>query len=371
MKIFRVTHSLYPYDIGGLPTHCHELSNFQVNSGNSVVVLTAKRRKKLEEVGQDYQLKQFKWIKMPWDFFGMENPICPRLWIYVLKNDFDILHAHSHLFFTSLFSAIICKIKRKPIVVTVHGVKAQRDRVTNFFQEVWITFFSRLIFNFANTIICLTTSDAKEIQKYGAKKTKIKIISNGINTELFERCDSNDNYLLWVGRYVPEKGLTYLVDALIEIFKEFKDKKIYLIGEGPLKNEIERKIRNNNLENFFILRNNCTQKEIADLMKKCEVYLLPSLKEGFPKSILEAISCGKPVITTNSLKEIVGVAGITVQPGNIKELENAIREVLSNPLKWRQSASIECEYLKKNWSWDIISPKIVKIYEENLMNSEK
>jgi glycosyltransferase involved in cell wall biosynthesis len=364
MRIYHVTQTIYPYIVGGEPIQCHETSNLQ-SINNQVTVLTVKRGNKVEETTCDYSLKQFKWFKMPWDFVGMENPICPGLWWDLSKSDYDVLHAHSQLFFTTFFSIIINKIKNKPSVTTVHGIKAIRDRATNFLQEVWLQILARYIFKITDKVQCMTETDAKKILRYGVDKKKIVIIPNGIDINLFKPGNpviKHDDYILWIGRFVEEKGLKYLVGAMEFVTKDFPDKKVILVGEGPLKKEIQLQIHNKGLDKIFKIRDNCSQKEIVALMKECELFVLPSLQEGFPKSILEAMTCGKPVITTNGLKEVVGNAGITVTPGSIEELKNAIIFYLSNPSEEKKSGKQGRKYVEENFSWDIVNKKIEEVY---------
>jgi len=369
MKIFRVTQALYPYVIGGSPIHCHELSNYQSNNGLDITVLTVKRDKKIENLTYGYTLKQFKWIKMPWDFLGMENPISPGLWWKICTSDFDLLHAHSHLFFTTFFSILISKIRNRPCVVTVHGVKAVRSKATNLFQELWLQILSRYIFKISDKIICLTQVDADQIKIYGADEKKIEIIPNGINIDLFHPSSIQGNYILWVGRFVEEKGLTYLIDAIEDVVKNFPNKKIVLVGDGPLKKEIVEKIYKKDISKYFEIKDNCSQKEISQLMKECELFVLPSLQEGFPKSLLEAMACGKPVITTNGLKEIVNDAGITVPPGSVEELRNAIVALLSDSHKEKICGEQGRKFVEENWSWNIITKKIENVYTSILKES--
>lgn len=362
MKIYRVTQALYPYVVGGSPIHCHELSNYQSKKHHQVTVLTIKRGNKIENIAENYNLKQFRWFKMPWDFFDMQNPICPGLWWELLKSDFDLLHSHSHLFFTTFFSILISKIKNKPCVITIHGVKAVRNKTTNLLQKIWLQIFSRYIFKITGKIICLTKSDAEEIINYGAIERKIELIPNGIDTKVFSPSNHHNNYILWVGRFVEEKGLKYLIDAVENIVKEFPNIKIIMVGEGPLKEEIKTRINKKDMNKFFDIRDNCPQKEIVKIMKECELFVLPSLQEGFPKSLLEAMSCSKPVITTDGLKEIVGDAGITVMPGSVKELEDAIKLFLSNPDLGKKFGEKGRKYVESSWSWDIVTNKIEDVY---------
>jgi glycosyltransferase involved in cell wall biosynthesis len=364
MRILHVTQTIYPYIIGGEPIQCHETSNLQ-SKNNQVTVLTVKRGHKIEDVHCNYILKQFRWLKMPWDFFGMENPICPGLWWELLRSDYDVLHAHSQLFFTTFFSIILNKIKNKPSIITVHGIKAVRDKTTNLFQEIWLQVLARYIFKITDKVQCMTEKDAKEIQRYGVNNNKIVIIPNGIDTTLFKPSNpdnKHNDFILWIGRFVEEKGLKYLVEAMEFVTKDYPNKKVILVGEGPLKEDIQCQIHNKDLDKIFEIRNNCSQKEIATLMKKCELFILPSLKEGFPKSILEAMASGKPIITTNGLKDVVGNAGITVTPESTEELKNAIIFYLSNPSEEKKSGTRGRKYIEENYSWDIVNKKIEEVY---------
>ena len=366
MKICRVTQALYPYVVGGSPIHCHELSNFQSSKGHKVTVLTPKRETKIENCKIKYKLKQFFWYKMPWDFLGMENPFSPKLWYSLLKEDFDILHAHSHLFFTTFFSVIIAKMKKKPAIVTIHGVRAVRDTATNFFQEIWLNLFSRYIFKIADKIICLTNEDAKEIKKYGAGDKDIIVLSNGIDTDLFKPSDKNNNSVLWIGRFVEEKGLKYLVDASVDLIDKHKDIEFVLVGDGPLKDQIKNLTKELNLFDHFMFLDFVPQSNIAELMKSCGVFVLPSLQEGFPKSILEAMACAKPIITTNGLAEIVQDCGIIVEEENSKELTKAIDILITNSSERIKRGKVGRKYVKDRWSWDILEEKIADVYESVL-----
>jgi glycosyltransferase involved in cell wall biosynthesis len=363
MKICRVTQAIYPYVVGGSPTHCHELSNKQENDHSEVKVYTVRRDGKVDSPSVNYALRQFRWMRMPWDFSGMENPFLPGLLLSILRSDYDVLHAHSHLFFTSMIAIIANKIKGKPSVITVHGVRAVRQSSINFFQEAWMQLLGRYLFRLVDRIICLTQADADEIRRYGVPSEKIAIIPNGIDTRLFQPHDHHDGYMLWVGRFVKEKGLTYLVDAMQNVVHEHPDARMVLVGDGPLKADIIRKIKEKGLSSHFELKENVPQAEIAELMGACEVFVLPSIQEGFPKSVLEAMASGRPVITTKSLDSIVGDAGLTITPRSVDELTQAMNTYLEDPAKREQAGELGRSYVEEQWSWDVVTKQIDDVYE--------
>jgi len=363
MKICRVTQAIYPYVIGGSPTHCHELSNNQSTDHSSVLVLTVRRNNQIDSPTVNYDLKQFGWMRMPWDVAGMENPITPGLWWHLLRTDYDVLHAHSHLFFTSALALITNKMKGKPSVLTIHGVRAVRQSSVNLFQELWMQLVARYLFKLTDRIICLTPADAHEISHYGVPPEKIQLIPNGIDTTLFHPQDTHDGYLLWVGRFVEEKGLRYLVDAIQQLTPTNPNLRVVLVGDGPLRPHIINQIHTKGLDQHFELHRNCSQREIAALMRNCTAFVLPSLQEGFPKSLLEAMACARPVITTSSLTDIVGDAGITIPPKSVEALSQAILTVLTNPATQHTAGLQGRHYVETKWSWPIVTDQTNRLYQ--------
>lgn len=329
-----------------------------------MLVYTPQRDQQVDSPSVKYTLRQCKWIRLPWDYSGMENPISPSLGWRILHSDYDVLHAHSHLFFTSVMAILLNRIKQKPSVLTIHGVRAVRQSSVNLFQELWMQFLGRYLFRLVDQIICLTPADAEEISRYGVPAEKIKVIPNGINTHLFQPQVMHDDYMLWVGRFVAEKGLTYLVDAMEQVVKAYPDAHMILVGDGPRKNEIIERIKDKGLEEHFKFKSNCPQSEIAKLMAGCEMFILPSLQEGFPKSLLEAMACGRAVITTQSLADIVRDAGITVKPRSVEQLHQAMLAYLTDPAKREEAGERGRSYVEQNWSWDVITQQINGVYED-------
>ncbi len=366
MKIAHVEKSAFPYDVGGTQVHVHYLATNQQKSGCEVQVFSIMpddfgRFLKFEP---KYKLNLFRWFKMPWDYFGMVNPVSFGFISGILLADCDVIHCHSHLFFTSLFATMIGKIRRKKLIVTVHGVMASREESINTAQKIWLNTISRFIFKNASKIICLTSKDAEEIQKYGANKEKILIIPNGVDLDMFSYSSESEGYILWAGRFVPEKGTEYLINALPGVFKEFPQVKMVFIGDGPLKQEMIKLAKDNSIHD------NCTfipfspHEKVAEMMKKCMLFVLPSIKEGLPSIVLEAMACGKPVITTRILSSIIGDGGITVNPASSKELEHAIRISLSNDEERNRMGRNARVLAERNYSWQTINEQNLAAYQQ-------
>lgn len=366
-----MTSAVYPDVLGGHAVHCHELSLRQVEQGHKVTVLTWRRERfkpHQEIVGSRYLVMRLNNVWMPWDSLGMTNPFLPALSKTIRQLDFDLIHAHSHLFWTTVTAVKIAKATRRPVIITVHGVSAERNSLVNLAQYSYLYTFGSWVFRNSTRTICLTNSDATEITRFGANPEKIRVVPNAVDTDLFKPGEDNGNHLVWVGRFVPEKGLQYLVKAAKIVLSEHHDVKFVLVGDGPLKPCIMNLAIKNGLKERICFAGKMSQREVVQVMQSASVFLLPSLKEGFPKTLLEAMACGKPVIASNisGVNEIIedGYNGLLVPPREPRLMADAIIELSNDKdLSHKLGQQARLSVLKR-YNWDLVIDKIEKVYCE-------
>ena len=228
------------------------------------------------------------------------------------QSNYDIVHAHSHLFFSTNLSAAARQMGSTPLVITNHGLKSQT--APKWFQDIYTATGARLTFMAADKILCYTETEKNELVDLGIKPEKIEVIHNGIDTDLFvpakDPCFDNKK-LLWVGRYVKGKGLDCLIDAFTILRSKYPDVTLTMVGRGPDKDRITKKIRDLHLENGIITKDFVPNSEIVSMYQNSSVFVLPSLEEGVPRTILEEMSCGIPVVCSRlpQLVDIVEVGG--------------------------------------------------------------
>jgi glycosyltransferase involved in cell wall biosynthesis len=202
----------------------------------------------------------------------------------------------------------------------------------------------------------------------------VSCIPNGYDdrkfTELDEQmCRENLNLphdktiILNVGNLYGEvKGHKYLIGAMAEVVKHRNDVLCIIVGSGKLKNKIEKQIRNLNLENHVKLVGAKSHDEIPLWMNAADLFLLPSLNEGNPTVMFEALGCGKPFVGTRvgGIPEIIinDKLGILVEPGDTEGLAHAILRALET--EWDE------EYIREyaeQFTWDNIAKQIMKVYK--------
>jgi glycosyltransferase involved in cell wall biosynthesis len=193
----------------------------------------------------------------------------------------------------------------------------------------------------ADLIICLAPYwETFFLNTYTLKK--IEIIKNTIpypETEPFIQNIESKKLInfLFMGRIGPRKGIFDILNVVITNYKRFVGKiKVYVGGDGEV-NLLTNLIKDKNLNEIIEYVGWIEGDRKTELLKKSDVYILPSYSEGLPISILEAMSYKLPIISSpvGGIPEIVkdGENGFLVAPGNLKDIENAMRFFIENPDK--------------------------------------
>jgi len=308
-----------------------------------------------------------------WDFLskitGTPYPIFKNVSSWIKMVNPDIVHVNSHLFFSNYQAMRASSSLDIPSVVTIHGFMVSRSLTLNALQVVYLRTVARSIFLKTSRIICLTDNDAANVAGIIGNYDKISIIPNGVNTDLFKPSTvKNPNSIVWVGRLVPEKGLVYLLKAMQEIVKEFPDSKLTLIGDGVSKGELMRLTNELGLRDKTRFLGSVDRSEVARVLSESAVFAFPSLREGLPLSVLEAMACGVPVVGSHisGIGDVVthGQNGLLVPARNPEALVNAALTLLGDESLRKRLGQNARQLMIEKYSWDMIIKKIEKVYYE-------
>jgi glycosyltransferase involved in cell wall biosynthesis len=364
MKILRVVSDLYPSVVGGIGIHAHEMSKQQARLGHDVTVYTANNGNEAREEFRD----GYKIIRFKNDLKLMGNSISFRLFreLFKIRNDFDIIHAHSHLFFSTNLCAFVRKWGSSPLVITNHGLISQT--VPMWAHKIYIPTIAKWTFKSADKIICYIEREKSMLKKLSIDSNKIAVIHNGTDTNMFIPCEKekDNNQILWIGRFTPGKGVEYLIDAFSILVKEYSDFKLLMIGRGPLKENIEQKIQDLNLSKNVIIKEFVPNSELPEIYQSSDVFVLPSLNEGVPRTILEAMACGIPVVCTElpQLVNVVDGCGLLVPVKDSQALAEGISKIISDRELAQKFGRNGRAKVVENYSWGDTIKKTVQLYEE-------
>jgi len=209
----------------------------------------------------------------------------------------------------------------------------------------------------------------KALDKQSIPVQKIHVIPHG-DYQFFTNYPTNyeaDNSILFFGRIKPYKGIQYLIQAESLISKAFTNYKIVIAGEGDI-SEYLKDIKNN--DKFEIINNYINDSQVSALFHKCKLVVLPYIDASQSGIIPIAYAFKKPVVATNvgSISEIVDdeITGFLVPPKNSNALAEAIVKLLiDDELRMRMGENGYSK-MKNELSWDIISEKTLKIYNQLL-----
>lgn len=172
-------------------------------------------------------------------------------------------------------------------------------------------------------------------QKLKAEKTKVEFIRNSISYYPNQTSNLESKNIISVGRLSPEKGYLDLIEVYIKVAKKYPDWKLKIIGDGIQKEELENKIKNNNMEKLIELPGFKNKIELEKIELDASIYVMTSFTESFGLVLVEAESYGLPIVVFDSAQgahEIVqdGKNGYFIKNRNKDEMANKIIELIES-----------------------------------------
>ena len=269
------------------------------------------------------------------------------------KIDHNIIHIHSANYALSGF--LISSIYKIPIVMQLGGTDIMRMEKS---------IIHRFVLKRIKYYICINNQISKKVKSINPF-SKVQIVGNSVDLSLFKPSKKNKNLFVSIGNLRWQKDYLTLIKAF-KIFISYNPKaKLLIFGEGPEREMLENKIKDLRIENHIILKGYCNHKEIANTLSKSYLYIQSSISEGLPKSILEGISAGCPIVSTNvgSCKEIVDQFGISVEPNNSEILSKAIRKLFLETDLWERYHK-NCIKKRGDYGWEKLVKKVSLFYEK-------
>jgi len=176
--------------------------------------------------------------------------------------------------------------------------------------------------------------------------------------------------VLFVGSLITRKGLPFLVEASKKIVKEYVETKFLIVGEGPLKNQLQREIWEANLAGNFAFLGNVKGDMLPEVYNCADVFVLPSIQEGQGIVLLEAQASAKPLVAFDigGVNETVrnGETGLLVERGSTDRLADAIVKLLSDKALREKMGANGRKFVAENFTWNICAQKMLNVYHEAL-----
>jgi glycosyltransferase involved in cell wall biosynthesis len=356
----------------------------KIDKENQYFLFTDTRKtKKIEKkILGDLKNKNFKIVsvtprfKLTWTLFLLP--------LYAKKMNLDVLHVQ--------YIAPIFLSKKIKLVATIADVSFKKyPKLINKIDLFFLNSLIPLSLKRANEIIAVSNFTKEEIVKYfKISKKKIKVVYNGgVGKEFFEEKTKNKKaldkigitqpYLFYAGTHQPRKDIPTLMKAFFNLkLKNDKFKDLKLVIGGKLKahnydsriDELIVENKNNPLKKDFlkdlIFTGYLESNDLVKLYREAEVFVFPSLYEGFGLPLVEAMASGTPVVCSNidCFKEIGGQAVEFYEKANPSDLTNKLTEIINNSIKKEQMTK-KGERQAQKYSWEKTANETLNIFTKN------
>jgi len=370
MKILRISSDLYPHVVGGIGLHAHLLSEKQVKDGHDVTLFTClPENSTVKQPSVPYTIINFG---RKLQLFG--NTFCLNMFWKLFRDryHYDVIDAHSHLFISTNLAAVVRRLGSSPLVITNHGLRSQA--VPAWFQEIYLKTIGRFTFNSADRIITFTEWEKEELIAVGVKPEKIVIIPNGVDTEKFHPIVSPEPHpftIIWVGRLAAGKGLKYAILGFEKFLESVPSALMYVIGDGPYLDAAREYVEGKKLNESIIFTGRIENDEMISYYSRSSIYLMTSMSEGMPRTLLEAMACGLPVVCTDipQLVPIIEAGGVVIQKKYVAGVAEILGVLYADKEWCLERGKKGREYVERILSFSSMERKTGKLYL-NLINGE-
>ena len=381
MKIAYVYDAVYPWIKGGAEKRIWEISKRLVERGHEVHLFGIKwwdGNSTIEQNGvylhgicepRDLYADGRRSIKEGL-YFGIKT-------LMGLKGDFDVIDCQEFPYFPCFSAKMRSLLKKSELVITWYEI----------WGDYWFKYLGkkgffgwsveRMTAKIPHLAIPISEKIKEDLKLLGVSEEIMRVIPNGVDFYKIEKVEqkSEDFDVIYVGRLISHKNVDVLLKTLYVVKKEIPDIKCGIIGDGPEKRNLISLSKKLDLDNNVIFFGFVERDEdVYSYMKASKIFVLPSTREGFPNTILEANSCGLPAIIVKHEKN----AGVGVVKNgyngfildlSLEEMAEKIIYLLQNGEEISRLSENAREFARE-YDWSIIVERIEKVYEEVFFRDE-
>jgi glycosyltransferase involved in cell wall biosynthesis len=384
-KSFLLVCDTYPPVIGGSEIEAQRVCAALIKRGHRVTVLCA---------GGPPMPDLSEWVDpmgVPVRIFGRSSAARRRGFGFALGVAWTLLtrrNRYQFIYFLmqGLHLAVglpVARVLRKPILMKVSG-----SGVFPLLQRSWIGRFElRCLAKWASRVMVLNPGMAREAAAAGINPEQLLWMPNPVDTEEFAPCDQDQKLrlrsqlkipadalnILYVGRLAPEKELPSLLDAFARVAATVPNARLTFVGDGPVRQSLMDAAREMQLEPRVRFAGQQTGTEVQAWLQASDVFALTSSLEGFPCSLVEAMSAGLPSVVSDipANAQLVDseVHGFRVAVRDEAAIANALQCLLQNEALRREMGAAARSRVTKQYSTDKVLSRYEDLFEETLAGS--
>ncbi len=377
MKILMVTWEYPPYKVGGIATHCYDLSKSLTRMGHDVHILTYGEKDE-DDYENGVTIHRMKSSSNAPDTIGWSMFLSHKMEkkaIELNKQDkFDIVHAHDWM--TVPAGVGIKKTLKLPFVFTLHSTERGRSGVNNPYSKMindleWYGTYE------ANEVITVGKDFYNEVKSiFSVPENKIHYIPNGVDIKKFDKTKpvvERDYYvadwekmILFVGRLSYQKGVDYLLKAIPKIIEEHKDSKFIFAGDGGGLVHYRSKAWSMGLKDKTYFTGYVPDEILISLYKLSDITIAPSVYEPFGIVALEAAAANKATVGsyTGGLKQTIvnEYTGLHSIPADADSITKEVNRILYDKNWYKWMGNNARKRVESNFKWDRIAYWTTGVY---------
>ncbi|MFC2053449.1 glycosyltransferase family 4 protein [Chloroflexota bacterium] len=253
------------------------------------------------------------------------------IWLVQQRDEWDLIHVHT-AFSPALVAATARWLLGKPVIVKIpsHGPKTALDQMkSSWWGRIRLQYLCRSV----NGFVVVNSAMYNELLSIGIHDSKLFNITNGVDIDKFhpiprtqrirlreEHKLTDSPVVIYVGRLAPRKGIRFLVENWPSVLQKNPKTTLLIIGDGPLRNELEKLVQNTCREENVRFYGDCEHNEVVRFLQLSDCFVLPSPSEGNSNALLEAMSTGLvPIVSHNE--------------GNLEVVQNGVNGLVFNDHK--------------------------------------
>lgn len=286
---------------------------------------------------------------------------------YMHEDGADVLHTHGYK--ADIYGYLAARSEHKPLIATCHNWVGGTAAL-GIYNRI-----DRWVLKKFSAIGAVSEAVKEQLASSGIPANRIKVIDNGIDVEAFARSQSLAEPRTTTGKVIGvvarldlQKGFEYLLAAVRELCNSYHDLTVVVSGDGPDRTAIEQLIEKHGLHKNVLLAGQ--QSDMPSVYAAMDIFVLPSLNEGLPMTVLEAMAAAKPVVATRvgAIPNVIrdGDTGLLVNPKDVAGLRDAITRLLTDPDLGRRMGAQAQEWVSRQYTSDAMALQYRAMYEEVL-----
>ena len=385
MKIMMVYELFWPA-MGGIESWIGNVSKILVRRGHEVTVVTGNIGEQEYEEYEGVKIQRIDYLSILRQTHRSGTTTFSRqaFWVPIAENfirrnekRFDIIHAHSP---PSAFASVLAGVGRKTVFHwhgTHHG----------YYNELYNPLLALGLDTTEHIAaglpfkLCVTADKYTKrlaVQHMRADPARIIPVANGVDVNLFRPCRITPQQVGWgdegpfiiaARRFVGKNGLEFLILAMAEIIKDKPKAKLMLYGAGPCEAQMREIVRQKKLENNVFFKGNVPHWKLPSLYNASDIVAAPSIIEATSLGCLEAMACGKPLLTcaVGGIPEILTTgAAFLVRPKNVQDIVNGLKFLLCemNDGERRRMGEIGRINVQQNFTWERVVDNMLEVFKQ-------